>query len=96
METKVLSMEIPAPISSLERAYTLPKSVSAIQILPTENGERTRLGLITQLPAGAEIEISGPGFSDRTVSVRCGDASYFVFVDDLEATRKHQMAAAHA
>ena len=94
LATKVLSMEISAPIS-LERAYTLPKSVSAIQILPTEDGERTRLGLITQLPQGAEIEIGGPGFSDRTVSVRCGGASYFVFLDDLDATRKF-MAAAHA
>ena len=86
-------MELP-PIP-LERAYTLPKSVSAIQILPTEDGERTRLGLITQLPEGAEIEIGGPGFSDRTVSVRCSGASYFVFLDDLEAAAKKSMAAAH-
>ena len=65
----VTRMEFPPPIS-LEKAYTLSKSVSAIQILPTEDGERTRLGLITCLPRGAEIEIGGPGFSDRTVSVR--------------------------
>lgn len=75
--------------------YTLPKGVSAIQILPTEDGERTRLGLITQLPEGAEIEIGGPGFSDRTVSVRCSGASYFVFLDDLEPVKLHA-AAAHA
>jgi hypothetical protein len=92
--TKAFRMELPPPIS-VERAYTLPKSVSAIQILPTEDGERTRLGLITQLPAGAEIEIGGPGFSDRTVSVRCSGASYFVFLDDLEAVKKH-VAVAHA
>lgn len=85
-----------SPVSiSVERAYTLPKSVSAIQVLPPEYGEQTRLGLITQLPEGAEIEIGGPGFSDRTVSVRCAGASYFVFLDDLEAVRK-QMAVAHA
>ncbi len=87
-------MEIPGLIS-LERAYTLPKSVSAIQILPTEDGERTRLGLITQLPEGAEILMGGPGFSDRTVSVRCGGASYYVFLDDLD-TGKKQMAMAGA
>jgi hypothetical protein len=92
--TKVFKMELPTPIFR-QRAYTLHKSVSAIQILPTEDGERTRLGLITQLPDGAEIEISGPGFSDRTVSVRCSGASYFVFLDDLDAD-KRQMAAAHA
>ena len=93
--TKVFRMELPLPISLLEKAYTLPKSVSAIQILPTEDGERTRLGLITQLPEGAEIEIGGPGFSERTVSVRCFGASYFVFLDDLEAIKKH-VAVAHA
>jgi hypothetical protein len=87
-------MELLTPIS-LERAYILPERVSAIQSLPPEDGERTRLGLITQLPEGAEIEIGGPGFSDRTVYVRCSGASYFVFVDDLEAVKKH-VAAAHA
>jgi hypothetical protein len=85
-------MELP-PIP-MQRAYTLPKSVSAIQILPSEDGERTRIGLITQLPEGAEIEIGGPGFSDGTVSVRCAGASYFVFLDDIESAGKH-VAAAH-
>jgi hypothetical protein len=87
-------MEFPPPIS-LEKAYTLSKSVSAIQILPTEDGERTRLGLITRLPRGAEIEIGGPGFSDRTVSVRCSGASYFVFVEDLDIVNE-RAAMAHA
>jgi hypothetical protein len=91
---KVLKMEFPPPVP-VERAYTLPKSVSAIQILPSEDGERTRLGLITQLPEGAEIEVGGPGFSDGTVSVRCSGASYFVFLDDLDAVRKFA-AVAHA
>jgi hypothetical protein len=94
VDTKVFKMELPRPVY-VERAYTLPKSVSAIQILPTEDGERTRLGLITQLPAGAEIEIGGPGFSDRTVCIRCFGASYFVFLDDLEAVKMH-VAVAHA
>ena len=79
----------------MEKVYTLTRNVSAIQILPTEDGEPTRLGLITQLPVGVEIEIGGPGFSDRTVSVRCGAASYFVFLDDLEPAKK-QVATAHA
>jgi hypothetical protein len=88
-------MEFPHPIS-MERAYTLPRSVPAIQILPTEDGERTRLGLITQLPQGAEIEMRGPGFSDRTVNVRCSGASYFVFLEDLEPAKKQMAAAAYA
>jgi len=92
--TQVFSMEIPGPIP-LERVFTLSTSVSAIQILPTEDGERTRLGLITQLPEGAELEIGGPGFSDRTVCVRCSGASYFVFLDDLDALH-YPAIAAHA
>jgi hypothetical protein len=79
----------------IDTFFTLANSVSAIQILPTEDGQRTRLGLITQLPQGAEIEIGGPGFSDRTVSVRCSGASYFMFLDDLDEL-KWAAAAAHA
>jgi hypothetical protein len=85
-------MEIPASLP-LERVFTLDKTVSAIQILPSEHGEPTQLGLITQLPQGAEIEIGGPGFSDRTVSVRCSGASYFVFLDELDALTDHALAA---
>ena len=88
----VFRMELPTPTFE-ERAFTLPKNVSAIQVLPTEDGEQTKLGLITQLPEGAEIEIDGPGFSDRTVCVRCSGASYFVFIDDLEILKKHAAVA---
>jgi len=79
----------------LESAYTLPKHVSAIQILPSEDGEHTRLGLISQLPQGAELIIGGPGFSEGTIRVRCGGAWYFVFMDDLDLVRK-PACAAHA
>lgn len=73
--------------------YVLPKIVSAIQILPSEESGSKRLGLLTQLPKGAEIEIGGPGFNDETLQVRCGSASYYVFLDDLELVRKHASAA---
>lgn len=71
------------------RVYVLPKIVSAIPILPSEQGGSTRLGLLTQLPEGAEIEIGGPGFNDRTLRVKCGTAAYYVFLDDLELVRKY-------
>ncbi len=74
------------------RVYVLPRIVSAIQILPDESGSK-RLGLITQLPEGAEVEIGGPGFNDQTLRVRCGSASYYVFLDDLEMVRKYAAAA---
>ena len=75
------------------RVYVLPKIVSAIQILPSDETGSMRLGLLTQLPEGAEIEIGGPGFNDSTIRVRCGTASYFVFLDDLELVRKYADAA---
>jgi hypothetical protein len=71
-----------------ERFHILPKIVSAIQIHPSDSGAK-RLGLITQLPKGAEIEIGGPGFNDQTIQVRCGAASYYVFLEDLDLKHKH-------
>jgi len=76
--------EIPA----FGHLYVLPRMVSAIQILPSDESGSKRLGLLTQLPEGAEIVIGGPGFNDETLQVRCGSASYYVFLDDLELIRK--------
>jgi hypothetical protein len=78
-----------------EETYTLGKSVSAIQIMAAEDGSR-KLGLITQLPEGAQIDIGGPGFNDRTLKVRCGGSSYFIFVEDLEPNRKRVASAVMA
>ena len=75
------------------RVYVLPKIVSAIPILPSDESGSLRLGLLTQLPESAEIEIGGPGFNDSTIRVKCGAASYYVFLDDLELVRKYADAA---
>ena len=92
MEPEVLAYSTSIPF---EETYTLGKSVSAIQIMSAEDGSR-RLGLITQLPEGAQIDIGGPGFNDRTVKVRCGGSSYFVFLDDLEPQRKRMASVVMA
>lgn len=86
-------LELPAALNYLDRAYTLPKNISAIQILASGHGEPTRMGLITQLPQGAEVSIGGPGFSEGTIKVRCGGAWYFVFMDDLDMVKKPATAA---
>ncbi len=84
----------PSSVAFCEENYTLPKNVPAIQAFTgSSDEERTRLGLMTQLPAGAEIGIAGPGFNDRTVRVRCGRLR-LVFSDDLEAQRKPAAFAA--
>ena len=57
--------------------------ISAIELV-TGQGNRGRLGTITQLPQNARLEICGDGFNERTVKVRCKDSFYFVFRDDVE------------
>lgn len=64
-------------------ARIVPPRISAIPVLAADTGAK-ELGTITQLPRGAELHISGEGFNDRTVKVRCQDSFYFVFRDDIE------------
>jgi hypothetical protein len=62
----------------------LYKNIAAIQVLPSESSTELRLGMITQLPSGAELIVCGDGFNDRTVKVRWAEGFYFVFLQDLE------------
>ncbi len=89
MEPAVLVASLSPPF---EQTYTLGKNVSAIQVMAAEDGSR-RLGLITQLPEGAQVDIGGPGFNDRTIKVRFGGSSYFIFLEDLEPMRKRAASA---
>jgi hypothetical protein len=85
----------PTSVAFYEENYTLAKNVPAIQALMGHpEGDDAGLSLMTQLPAGAEIGIAGPGFNDRTVRVRCGGSWYYVFWDDLESQRKPAALAA--
>ena len=69
-------------------SYTLGSNLPAIPILPGHGEEQFRLGLITQLPAGAEIQLGGPGLDESTIKVHSSGASYFVFLEDLNPQRK--------
>lgn len=60
----------------------LSRKASAVQFESRPNGA-TKLGLICQLPPGAEVELCGDGYSDRTVKVRYKDHFYFVFRNDI-------------
>jgi hypothetical protein len=62
---------------------TLCKNIAAIQIRPAGNGEE-HLGLLSQLPKGAELHICGDGFNSRTVKVEWRGHFYFVFMQDIE------------
>lgn len=61
----------------------LHHSISALRVI-TESDGKNRIGLLTQLPRNAEIEICGEGFDDRTVTVRLGDSLYFAFRADVQ------------
>lgn len=78
------------PISS---SITLSKIIAAINIRETEDGHM-RLGLIAQLPTGAQLEVCGEGFNERTLKVRWEDRFYFVFVQDVQAVPKALKASA--
>lgn len=64
--------------------YILPRNVSAIQVIPDEIG-RIRLGTIVQLPEGAEVDVCGEGFNDRTKKVAWQGGFYYLFTEDLDA-----------
>jgi hypothetical protein len=65
------------------RRLTLSKNISAIPLVPSESGTE-KLGVITQLPAGATVDVCGDGFNERTAKVRYADRYFFVFLQDLQ------------
>jgi hypothetical protein len=64
--------------------YLLQRNISAIQIIPDAHG-RMRLGTIVQLPEGAQVEVCGEGFDERTTKVCCRGGFYYIFLEDIEA-----------
>jgi hypothetical protein len=64
----------------------LSRNIAAIQVVSADR-ETSRLGVITQLPEGAQLDFCGDGFDDRTIKVNWQGCCYFVFLQDLEANR---------
>lgn len=73
---------IPSPVR-VERTSSLSRGISAVQLEPSADSGRARLGDIKILPAGATIEVCGAGYNEKTVKIRCGDEFFFVFHGDL-------------
>ena len=71
-----------------ERICTLAKKIPAILMIPTENG-RAKLGNISQIPVGAQVEVFGEGYDNRTIKVRFQAGFYFVFSEDLELPKEN-------
>jgi hypothetical protein len=66
-----------------ERSYTLSRAIAGIQLVPVE-GNKGRLGNVSQLRPGSVLDFCGDGYDARTVKVRCGECFYFVFLQDVE------------
>jgi len=65
------------------RTIILSKKIAAIGAALNEDG-KIRMGVISQLPDGANLEVCGDGFNDRTIKVRWQEQFYFVFMQDVE------------
>ena len=61
----------------------LSKTITVIRLVAEANGN-LHDGGISELPAGAEVEICGEGFNERTVIVHWRGEFFFVFLQDLE------------
>ena len=69
-------------IREVQTRIVLSKPISAIQLLPQENG-LTRLGLLSEIGSGETLEVCGDGFNNRTAKVRVNGSYYFVFLQDI-------------
>jgi hypothetical protein len=82
------------PCSILEDdTCILSRTIAAIQTTAYP-ANVSQLGVIVQLPSRVRLTFLGRGFNDRTVKVRCQQAVYFVFMDDLEKDTQEAWAAA--
>jgi hypothetical protein len=82
MNQEVLSIPTHVAVRIKAKADT---NISAIHLEPTING--AKLGIITQIPAGTNLDLCGDGYNDRTVKVRWRDQFYFVFLSDISLSK---------
>lgn len=67
-----------------QKLYVLTRNTSAIESVSDLDGN-TRLGMILQLPEGAEVRACGPGFNERTIKVCWEGGFYYVFLEDIDS-----------
>lgn len=75
--------------------YTLSKNIWAIQLLPSQNGTFS-VGPLGRIPKGAQLQICGAGFNERTLKVCFHDTFYFLFREDLEGQQNFPTQARSA
>ena len=67
---------------SVMRVFRTQRSISAIEIENHETGQ-VLVGALSEIPAGAQIELCGPGFNYRTVKAKYNESVYFVYMQDI-------------
>ncbi len=82
----------PMAMDARETRFSLAKNAPAMQVSPDASG-KLRLGALVRLPDGAEVQVCGEGFDDRTTKVTWEGSTYYVFRDDLEMARPPLAAA---
>lgn len=91
-ESETLVIDTPIAMDLRKTHYSLTKNAPAMQIVPDGTG-KLRMGALIRLPDGAEVEICGEGFDDRTTKVLWEGSTYYVFRDDLQLNRYSMTAA---
>jgi hypothetical protein len=67
---------------SVQETLTVSKEISALELISTNNGARSRK--ITPVPKGACLQVCGHGFNERTIQVRWEGKLCYVFLQDVE------------
>jgi len=66
----------------VQETLTVSKEISALELISTNNGARSRK--ITPVPKGACLQVCGHGFNERTIQVYWEDKLCYVFLQDIE------------
>jgi len=82
-DTSMNRRALPIPDRPLSGDHLkLARRVNAVHLEEKSDGN-LKMGLLTQLAPGTDLETCGEGCNHRTVRVRVGQESYFVFRQDL-------------
>jgi hypothetical protein len=66
-----------------QKTYTLSRRIAALRLIAPADGQRGKLGEISQLQPGAQLDCCGDGYNERTIKVHYAGEFYFVFLQDL-------------
>ena len=69
------------------RRHLLSQEIRALELGPDASGQM-RLGPVSTIPTGSEVECCGQGFNTDTVKICWRGKFYFIFREDFETHRK--------